>query len=438
MSGRHGRLLRVLGVGFALAVTIGNTVGAGIFRVPGEVAGHLPHTGLILLVWTAGGAYALIGALQIAELGTMLPRSGGQYVFSRHALGEYPGFIVGWSDWVSTCGAAAAVSLVIGEYTAALIPAFAHYVPELASAVAIAFAMAQWRGIHDGSRIQAVTSLLKVLAFAVLIAAAFLFGGTASNDRAAPAVPPTGLALLTAFVLAVQGVIFTYDGWTGAVYFSEELQHPEKDLPMALFGSVVAVIAVYLLVNLALLYVLPLTMLAGQPFAAGTAARRLFGGSGETGLRVLTIVSMLSAVNAYHLMASRVLYAMSRDGLLTPRAAIVNRGGTPTVALLLGTAAAVLFILLGRTFAQVITILAFFYIANYTLSFISVFVLRRVEPSRHRPYRAWGYPWTTAVALIGSVGFLIGAIAGDTRNSIYACLLLGSSYPLFRVLRQAR
>jgi basic amino acid/polyamine antiporter, APA family len=142
---------------------------------------------------------------------------------------------------------------------------------------------------------------------------------------------------------------------------------------------------------------------------------------------------MLSAVNAYHLMGSRVLFAMSRDGLVTARATAVNAGGTPTVALLLGTVAAVLFILLGRTFAQVITILAFFYIANYTLSFVSVFVLRRREPGRRRPYRAWGYPWTTALALTGSVAFLAGAIAADTRNSVYACLLLAISYPIFRL-----
>jgi len=282
-----------------------------------------------------------------------------------------------------------------------------------------------------------VTSLLKMLAFAVLLAAAFSFGGRSPAAADAATQAPSGLALITAFVLAVQGIIFTYDGWTGPVYFSEELRDPARELPRSLFGGVLTVIAVYLLVNLALLYVVPMQSLAGDPFAAGTAARILFGEGGERVLRILTVVSLLSAVNAYHLMASRVLFAMSRDGLLTNRVASVNAGGTPTRALLLGTVAAVSFVLLGRTSAQVITIMAFFYIANYTLSFVSVFMLRWREPHRPRPYRAWGYPWTTALALLASLAFLLGAMAGDTRNSLYACLLLAASYPIFRILQRS-
>ena len=144
---------------------------------------------------------------------------------------------------------------------------------------------------------------------------------------------------------------------------------------------------------------------------------------------------MLSAINAYHLMATRVLFAMSRDGLFAKKAAHVNEGGTPTVALFVSAAVAVLFIVFGQTFEKVITVLAFFFVANYTLSFISVFVLRPREPEKERPYRAWGYPWTTALALLGSILFLVGAIASDTRNSVYALLLLAASYPVFRVVK---
>src|SRR6185436_18496526 len=145
----------------------------------------------------------------------------------------------------------------------------------------------------------------------------------------------------------------------------------------------------------------------------------------------LTIISMLSAINADHLMATRVIFSMSRDRLLAEGVARVNKGGTPTVALFLSAAMAVLIILFGKTFGKVITVLAFFFVANYTLSFISVFVLRRREPEKDRPYRAWGYPWTTALALLGSIAFLGGAVASDTRNSIYALLLLAASYPAF-------
>jgi basic amino acid/polyamine antiporter, APA family len=435
---KRGRLLRVLGVGFGIAVIIGNTIGAGIFRAPGSIAAQLPHPSLFLGVWILGGLYALLGAISLAELGAMLPKSGGQYVFARYALGEYAGFIVGWSDWISTCGSAAAVSLLIGKFSGALFPSLSgdNTAAAIAAAVAIVFAVLQWGGIVWGSTTQNFTSLLKALAFLALIVAAFVFGGQGSlTTSSGPLGAPTSLGLITALVLSLQSVIYTYDGWNGVVYFSEEVENPGRDVPRAMFGGVLTIIAIYLLVNLALLYVLPISKVAGQDFAAGVAAEVIFGRYGNTIFLSLTILSMLSAINAYHLMATRVLFAISRDGLFAKKAAEVNKGGTPTVALFTSTAVAVLFIVFGQTFDKVITVLAFFFVANYTLSFISVFVLRRREPEKERPYRAWGYPWTTALVLFGSVLFLVGAVASDTRNSVYALLLLAVSYPLFRLLK---
>jgi basic amino acid/polyamine antiporter, APA family len=430
----RGRLLPILGLGFGLAVTIGNSIGAGILRAPGEVAGHLPVTWLYMAAWLVGGLYALLGAVQLAELGAMIPRSGGQYVFSRYALGEYPGFIVGWSDWISTAGTAAAVSIVIGEFSVALFPVAGASEMAIATAIIVIFAIAQWRGIRWGSAIQNVTSLLKTLAFLALAALAFVVGGgraAAESSSAAPA----GMTLVAAFVLSLQAVIYTYDGWSAISYFCEEVENPGRDIPRSMIGGVLSVIAIYLLVNLALLAVLPMSTLAGQTFAAGTLAGVIFGAWGDPVFRTLTIVSMLSALNSNHLMASRVLFAMSRDGLVTRKAAIVNEGGTPTMTLLASTVVAVIFVLFGRTFERVITVLAFFFVANYTLSFISVFVLRTREPDKPRPYRAWGYPWTTAMALIGSIAFLIGAIASDTANSVIALIALAASYPAFRAMK---
>ncbi|MGI9067468.1 MAG: APC family permease [Pyrinomonadaceae bacterium] len=434
-SEKRGRLLRVLGVGFGLAVIIGNTIGAGIFRTPGTIAKELPDPWLFLAVWIVGGIYALLGAISLSELGAMIPRSGGQYVFARYALGEYAGFIVGWSDWISTCGSAAAVSLVIGEFSGALFPGLSGKAVVIATAVAIVFALLQWRGIVWGSTTQNFTSLLKALAFLTLIAAAFVLGGGGSFRTPATLGAPTGFALIAALVLSLQAVIYTYDGWAGVIYFSEEVKNPNRDIPRAMLGGVLLVILIYLLVNLALLYVLPISEIAGQDFAAGVAAQAVFGRHGRTIFLTLTILSMLSAINAYHLMSTRVLFAISRDGLFTERASAVNEGGTPTVALFMSTAVAVLFIVFGQTFEKVITVLAFFFVANYALSFISVFVLRRREPDKERPYRAWGYPWTTALALLGSIAFLIGAIASDTQNSVYALLLLAASYPVFSLSR---
>ena len=431
----RGHLFRVLGVGFGLAVIIGNTIGSGIFRTQGQIATHLPNQWLFLSVWVIGGVYALLGAAQIAELGTMIPRSGGQYVFARHALGEYAGFIVGWSDWISTCGSTAAVAIVIGEFSGALFPVFRGAEIPLGIAITILFAALQWRGIAWGSSSQNITSSVKALAFIALILACFIFGK--GNPSATAVIPvPAGFALIGAFVISLQAVIFTYDGWTGPVYFSEEVERSERNIPRSLFLGILSIILIYLLVNIALLYVVPIAKIAGQDFAVGLAATEVFGRHGDAVFRSLTILSMLSAVNAYHLMASRVLFAMSRDGLFTKQGSAVNKGGTPSFALFVSVVVAVLFIVFGRKFERVLAVLAFFFVANYALSFISVFVLRRREPDRERPYRAWGYPWTTGAALIGSLLFLIGAIYSDTRNSIYALVLLAVSYPVFRLLRR--
>jgi len=432
---KRGRLLRVLGLGFGLAVIIGNTIGAGIFRAPGSIASLLPHPALFLGVWVLGGLYALLGAISMAELGAMIPKSGGQYVFSRYALGEYAGFVVGWSDWISTCGSAAAVSLLIGQFAGALYPSLDGKAVVTAAVVAIVFALLQWRGIIWGSTAQNITSSLKALAFFGLIAVVFVLGGQNSFAVPVAQTTPVGFAMVTALILSLQSVIYTYDGWSGVIYFSEEVGNPGRDIPRALFGGVLLVIAIYLLVNVALLYALPISKIAGQDFAAGVAAEAVFGKYGDTVFRSLTILSMLSAINAYHLMATRVLFAVSRDGLFMKKAAEVNAGGTPTFALFASASVAVLFIIFGKTFEQVITILAFFFVASYTLSFISVFVLRGREPEKERPYRAWGYPWTTGLALAGSVLFLLGAIAADMRNSIYAVVLLAVSYPLFRLMK---
>ena len=429
----HGHLLRVLGVGFGLAVIIGNTIGAGIFKSPGTIAGQLPAPAPFLLVWLAGGLYALLGAISLAELGTMIPRSGGQYVFARYALGDYAGFVVGWSDWISSCGSTGAVSLLIGTFAGALFPALAGKAAIVAAAVAIFFALLQWHGIVWGSNTQNVTSLLKALAFIALIAAGFIFGKGALTT---PSASTTSVITLTAIVVSLQSAIYTYDGWAGVIYFSEEVKQPGRDIPRALIGGVLIIIAIYLLVNVSLLYVLPVAQIAGKEFAAGEAANAIFGVHGDTIFRCLTIASMLSGINALHLMATRVVFAMSRDGLFTRKAAVVNEGGTPVVSLFLSALVALLFIAFGQKFERVINVLSIFFVANYILSFISLFVLRRREPDKPRPYRAWGYPFTTGLALLGSLLFLAGAIWADWSSSLYALVLLGVSYPVFLLMRK--
>jgi APA family basic amino acid/polyamine antiporter len=436
----RGRLLRVLGVVFGLAVTVGITIGMGILRTPGEVAAQLPNRWLFLGAWLLGGVYALFGAVSVAELGTMIPRSGGFYVFTRRALGEYPGFVVGWSDWLSTCGTVAAVALVVGEYAGLLVPSLAGRDLWVASGAATLCALLQWRGVRWGGRSQELTSLLKTLAFVALIAACFVYGrgGPALTQTARPLPVPSGLGLLTAVVLALQGIIYTYDGWYSTVYFGEEVRDAARSVPRAMVGSVLLVIVVYLLFNAALLHVLPMGQLAGQKLAAGAAAEAVFGPRGAAVIGAVAIVSLLAAVNGNTLTAPRVLYAMSRDRLFWHSASYVNGGGTPTVALALSTTAAVLLVVFSGTFAKLLAALAFFFVTDLTLVFLSIFVLRRREPLTPRPYRAWGYPLTTAFALVVSVAFLAGAVLSDTENSLYALGLLAASGPVYLVIRRAR
>ena len=443
----RGRLLQVLGMWFGMAAAIGNTIAAGIVRTPGDVARLLPNAWMFLGVWVLGGLYAFSGASSMAELGAAIPRSGGQYNFSRRALGDYAGFIVGWSDWLSTCGTAAAVAIVIAEYSGALFPVLSgnltvlgHMRIELIVAVFVilGFFVLQWRGIRWGSGAQLSTAALKTGAFLILVMACFLLGGPAHRAAQQSTISslalPSGWPLIVAIMLGLQGVIYTVDGWDGVIYFGEEVRNPGRDIPRAIFGSVFSIMGIYLSLNLVALYILPMNEISGNNFVLGTVADRIFGKLGDPIIRSIMVISMLSCLNANQLFCSRTLYTMSCDGLFFRRAARVNPGGTPVMALFLSTVVGVLFLLTG-TFERVSAMLSFFFVANYALSYASLFVLRKREPEMVRPYRAWGYPWTPGIALVASVLFLAGSILTDQKNAPWALATLVLSYPVFRVLK---
>ena len=438
----RGTLLQILGVGFGIAVAVGNTISAGIVRTPGDIAARLPNHWLFFAVWFGGAFYALISAFQVAELGAAIPKSGGQYNFSRRAIGEYAGFIVGWSDWLSTCGTTGAVGIVIGEYVAHLFPAFAgaQKIKITAVSVIVVFALLQWKSIRMGSKVQNFTTLLKGLAFFAIVVACFTFGhhlhqaAVATPERSAAAfVIPTGAALITALLLSMQATIYTYDGWDGVIYFGDEIKNPGHLVPRAMFASLVSIVLIYLLVNAAVLYVLPMREIAGNNFSLGLAAQRVFGEHGDFIFRSIMVLALLSSINALHLMGARVIYAMSRDGLFFCVVSSINKGGTPTMALLLSALVGVSFAIF--SFERVVAMLAFFFVTNYLLSFVSMFILRAREPLLARPYRAWGYPFTTALALLGSIGFLIEAVREDRTNSYLTLIALAGSYPVYRVLK---
>jgi len=427
-------LLTVLGVTFGLAVTIGNVIGAGIMRTPGEIAAQLPTFWLFISVWIIGAIYAMLGANALAELAAMTPEYGGQYIFVRRALGDYAGFIVGWSDWISTCGTTALVTMTLGEYAVVLMP---HLPPArvIALVVVAVLTVVQWLGVRSAAVAQDITSALKALALILLIIACFSAGGR--NPTVTGLEVERESSMFLAFLFALQAVIYTYDGWTSPIYFAGEIKNPGRNLPRSMFGGLALVTAIYLLINIAFVRVVPLGTIAGEKLAAATVARFLFGPNGYFIVLAIMVIALVSAANSNVMMAPRVIYAMGKDRLFWHGAAEVNAGGTPDISLLISSAIAVAFIVTG-TFETVLAKLAYFFVAIYALSFTSLFVMRRREPNAERPFRAKGHPITTAIALFASVAFLIGAIAGDTRNSLWAVGLLVASYPIYLLIRLNR
>ncbi len=433
-TAKAGKLLRILGVGFGLAIVVGGTVGVGILRNPGGVAEQLGSFWLILLVWTLGGAYALLGANYLAELATMIPKAGGYFVYAHRAYGRYGGFVVGWSDFLYNNLALGFIAVVFGEYTVTLFGLqFAGARIVVSVSVLALLAALNWIGLRSGSTTQKLTSLLKFIALIAFVVACFVYGGGSSQTAtAAPnAAPVIGIV---AFVLAFQLVLSTYDGWHSAIYFTEEDTNPGQNLPRAMFGGIAIIVVIYLLVNVALLYVLPMTQLAGSQFAGGDAISLIFGTRGGQILTVLALLSLIGILNALLMMCPRMLLALGREGLFTKKAAEVNRGGTPVFALAACAVAAMVWSAIG-SFEILLAVSQFFAVVITILLVVSLFILRRREPETARPFRAWAYPFAPIVMLIGSILLFFGYIVSNPYPSLYALGVLAVSYPIYRLVK---
>jgi APA family basic amino acid/polyamine antiporter len=224
-------------------------------------------------------------------------------------------------------------------------------------------------------------------------------------------------------VIALQAIVITYGGWQSPLYFVEEDRDPARNLPRTMIGGVLSVIGVYLLVNIALLKVLPMSELSGATFPAADAARVIAGAHGRNLIILLSVISLVPLLNAITMMGTRVIFGLGRDELFWSRTSTVNPRGTPDTATLLTAAVAVALIATG-TFQRLIAITSFFLAANYSLCCVSLVVLRRREPELPRPYQAWGYPWSVWLVAAGSVIFLLGMLAGDVLNGLAALGLL--------------
>jgi APA family basic amino acid/polyamine antiporter len=418
-----GSLRRILGLGFGLAVIVGSTLGIGILRTPGLVAGQLATPAAIVTVWVVGGLYTLLGSVCFAELGTMLPQAGGYYVYARRAFGDTAGFAVGWTDWLTYCAVLGYVSIGIGEFMAVLVPSLGGAVGAVAVAALLSFVGLQWMGVRVSSRFQEATTALKFAAFLVLVVGCLVSSASLKDGGSAAVALRSSVPTLAGLVVALQSVAITYGGWQSALYFTEEDRNPAHNLPRSMIGGVVSVIGIYLLVNFALLSVLTVPAIAHSTLPAADAAEVILGSRGRQIITVLSLISLPPLLNAIMMVGTRILFAMGRDRLLWARTAAVTDGGTPGIATLVTTAVAVVLIVSG-TFQRLVAMASFFLAANYCVCCLALFVLRRREPELPRPFRAWGYPWSAAIVLAGSTAFLIGVMAGDTANGVAALVLL--------------
>jgi APA family basic amino acid/polyamine antiporter len=417
------QLLRVLGVAFGIAVTLGATLGVGILRTPGLVAAQTGSAWGAMLIWTLGAAFALLSAVSLAELAIRLPSAGGFYVYAREVLkerswGDAAAFAVGWCDCLGQ-GAAVAFAAVTAQELLQL--------PGAAVGLVVGLTLLQWLGIRTASRLQQFISFSLALAFLVLVGAALV------QPAAAPAtVTLSTTSMLAALVIALRSVIVAYDGWYGAIYFTEEVHNLKASLPRSMMMGVAVVAVVYLAVNAALLHSLGLAGLSTSAFPAMDAARKLFGPTGERAITWISIAAMPSLMNAVLLLCTRIVYAMGRDGVIGG-AAHVNARGTPTVALL-ASAGGILLLTLSGTFERLLALAGFFYAITYSTGYISVFLMRRREG--RGPYSAWSHPCGTAVALALCVLFVVADIGNDPMTALQSAGLLAASYPVYRLSKR--
>jgi APA family basic amino acid/polyamine antiporter len=419
---KPGALLRILGLGFGLAVILGATLGVGILRTPGLVARDVGSVPLILLLWVAGGVYTLLASVCLAELGTALPEAGGYFVYVRRAFGDWAGFAVGWTDWLTYCTVMGYVSIGIAEFTASLFALESRVVAPVALGALLLFTALQWAGLRASSRFQEVATAVKSVAFLLLVAACLTRPGGGGLFSAGGA--PGGLPGL---VRGLEAVIVTYGGWQSALYFAEEDRDPGRNIPRSMVGGVLLVIVIYVLVNVALLVALPFEALASATLPAADAAARLFGSQSGEIITVLSLLSLLPMINAIMMIGARILFAMGRDGLLWSGSATVSARGMPSTATVASVVVAAVLAYTG-TFQKLVGVASFFLAANAAACCLALFRLRQTSASMPRPFRAWGYPWSAAIVLLGSLGFLVGTLAGDPWTGLSALGALAAGF----------
>jgi amino acid transporter len=428
------RMPRSVGLLQTVAISVGVTIGSGIFRVPATVAGQLQAPGPILVCWVLGGLVALCGALSIAELAGALPRSGGVFAYLLEAYGPLPAFLFGWTELVVIRAAAlGATSTIFAEYLGYFWPLSAAQVRYVAALAIAAIGAINYLGVRRAAGLQSVATALK---YAVLMALGVLAftarGGSLTHFTSAPWGSGLSVSLLATALIPV---LWTYDGWADPASVAGEIRDPQRNLPRALIAGALCVMLVYLLVNVGFLYALAPAQMAGSRLIAASVAERvpLLGAAGAGVIAAAVVLAAFSGLNGSMLTGSRIFFAMADRGLFFRAAARVSpRFQSPSVAIALATVLGIAYVL-ENDFAQLADKFVLGIWPFYALGVGAVFVLRRTRPQLARPYRVWGYPFVPLVFLVASVLMVGNALITDPRNTGLTFLIILAGIPVYWV-----
>jgi APA family basic amino acid/polyamine antiporter len=434
---------RALGPFDATMVVVGGIIGSGIFIVPSVVAQRLPSPGLVLAAWVAGGAIALAGAFAFAELVTLFPRAGGQYVYLHEAYHPLVAFLFGWASlFLIQGGGLAAVSITFAQYALRLLgrdPGFAA----VGSAVAITVVAAvNFVGVKPGSRLLNVLVILKFVALGALIGGGLLLppaGGTPSTPlQPQPAGHLTGFA---AFGAALVPILFAYGGWQSVNLVAEETREPRRTIPRALLVGMGIVIAVYLLANVVYLKVLSVSGLAATATPAADALRRIFGAGADRLIAAAIAISAFGFLDLTLLAQTRIYYAMGRDGSFLPALARLHpKFQTPALAILLQAAVGIVLALTG-TYGQLVDSVVFGDWVFFGLTAAALFVFRRRIPLERRDpgtFRTPGYPFVPALFVAAAAVVVASAIRANPGRSLLGTALLALGVPVYLFFARAK
>ena len=431
-------LQRLLGKGFSIAACIGLIIGLGILRTPGEIATTVNDPIPYMALWIGGGAFVLLSLLVVAELIAMTPRSGGIYALVAHAYGRYPGFLIGWTDWVASCASMALKAVVMLEYVVLLSPGLESYQTFLAVGVSTGFALLQLRGVKVGAGIQQFASTIMGLIMISLALA--LFYGFAVNGGPVVVADmdiPRGDPGWAAYGLVIAAVVFTYDGWYAASYFSGEVKSGGRGVAIGSLQAALIVLALYVALNLALVLSVPLGALIGHELALAGALDLVYGAGAGTVVIFMAVFILLAHQNLQYMVASRVLFSLSEDGLGTRRATGVNDKGTPAGALIFTWLLTISLIVVGQ-FELLLSLVTIFFMAMYVGLVIGVFRLRRQEPNTERPFRAWGFPATGVICAVGWTAVAVFVAVTNPDSTLYGVILTVISVPVYLYLKRRR